>query len=422
MTPVRASIAFFVLALVVVLRADPPAAADLDRTFGIALWAGESGGLWQADAETLARRLGWPVESRTSRTSSHRLYASEDVRVLGARPYSLSFTARDGHPEGFSFIFANKGDVEGLNSRRAPGDADAARSHRRALRDYRKAIRSDAETIAANLTSLLGPPAADQVGSGPRLREAAKRWDWQGHAILLTSVRDGYTAVRILPSSDLDNLGTERLSDRELRETLAARVLRRPGGDVVLQDLPMVDQGPKGFCVPATVERTLRYLGLPADMYLLAVAGGTEAGGGTRISDILAAIDPLVRRHGRRILRESGGITLDRVARQVDAGLPILWALNTSAAIDEAISRRTAERTATGDSQAWLKVLERERRTIPALARRADEAHVCLITGYNRTTGEIAISDSWGPGYEERWITASEAAALSQGDSVVISW
>jgi hypothetical protein len=35
----------------------------------------------------------------------------------------------------------------------------------------------------------------------------------------------------------------------------------------------MVDQGPKGYCVPATFERAMRTMGIDADMYLLAMVG-----------------------------------------------------------------------------------------------------------------------------------------------------
>jgi hypothetical protein len=38
-----------------------------------------------------------------------------------------------------------------------------------------------------------------------------------------------------------------------------------------------------------------------------------------------------------------------------------------------------------------------------------------MIIGYNRETGEIAISDSWGPEFAERWLTLEEAEAISQG-------
>ncbi len=41
------------------------------------------------------------------------------------------------------------------------------------------------------------------------------------------------------------------------------------------------------------------------------------------------------------------------------------------------------------------------------------DGHICLIIGYNKKTGEIAISDSWGPHFAERWIQASQAQRVS---------
>jgi hypothetical protein len=45
-----------------------------------------------------------------------------------------------------------------------------------------------------------------------------------------------------------------------------------------------------------------------------------------------------------------------------------------------------------------------------------------MIIGYNKETGEIAVSDSWGPEFEERWVTAAEATAVSQGVFQVVSY
>ena len=66
------------------------------------------------------------------------------------------------------------------------------------------------------------------------------------------------------------------------------------------------------------------------------------------------------------------------------------------------------------------------RRPVPGLAARrfrVDRAsgHVCMIIGHNKQTGEIAVSDSWGPEYAERWVTPEEARAVSQGTFQVIN-
>ena len=45
---------------------------------------------------------------------------------------------------------------------------------------------------------------------------------------------------------------------------------------------------------------------------------------------------------------------------------------------------------------------------------------MCMIIGYNEATGELCVSDSWGPQYAERWITMEEANAITQNDLTVI--
>ena len=56
------------------------------------------------------------------------------------------------------------------------------------------------------------------------------------------------------------------------------------------------------------------------------------------------------------------------------------------------------------------------------LGKNIQTAHVCLITGYNEDTGEIAVSDSWGPEFEERWISVEHAEQVSQGTFYLINF
>ena len=102
-----------------------------------------------------------------------------------------------------------------------------------------------------------------------------------GHAFLLAAPKDEYVALRILSVKSADEGGRSRVTDAELFARAKTRVDRRPNGDVILKDIPMVNQGPKGYCVPATWERAMRSMGVPADMYVLAMAGQSGAGGGT---------------------------------------------------------------------------------------------------------------------------------------------
>jgi len=49
---------------------------------------------------------------------------------------------------------------------------------------------------------------------------------------------------------------------------------------------------------------------------------------------------------------------------------------------------------------------------------------ICLIIGYNAQSGEIAISDSWGPKYAERWIPLPDMQSVSRSAAGmnVIRW
>ena len=51
----------------------------------------------------------------------------------------------------------------------------------------------------------------------------------------------------------------------------------RKGGDVFIKGIPMVDQGPKGYCVVASTQRLMEYYGVPADQHQIAQIAGSDA-------------------------------------------------------------------------------------------------------------------------------------------------
>ena len=408
------------LASVGILQAAAPSVSQINEAAGMPLFS-EAQTLWEEDADVVAKRLRIPVESRTPRDASYRLYPREDARLFGRRPHSIALSAQDGKPAALNIVFSNKGDSFGQTVRTGPGQRPPRASQM--LRDYRRAITEDDKALEEIFERLLGPGEAARTGEGTRLKERAIRRDWNGHSFLLVSVRDEYVALRILPPESLDEgRRAQRVPDDVIRARLAERVERRPNGDMVIRDIPMVDQGPKGFCVPATMERMLRHLGIPSDMYLLAMAANTDPGGGTVVDDVIAAVRQTAQRHGRRVANVSGRPDPSVLAPWIEAGIPVLWAINTSMSIDNLINERTSERREVTDWAAWKESLKLARREARKLAREADEGHVCLITGFNAETGEIALSDSWGPGYEERWITEEEAQEISQGSMAVVAW
>ncbi|MEM9481724.1 MAG: hypothetical protein AAGA58_18900, partial [Verrucomicrobiota bacterium] len=256
--------------------------------------------LWSDDPDEVAKRLQWPQESRTPRQSSFRRYPRADYRFLGARPYSAVLYGQEGKVTSVSIVFANKGDLFG-----SVGGAEAHFDKEDEIPDdaeelLEKAMENDEARIGAALSSVLGESDSQRFGEG-KTRTRVERWDWEGHSFLLTALEGEYVGLQIQPTAVADAGGkTARVSDADVRARIRANVERRDNGDVIIANLPMVDQGPKGYCVPATFERCMRYLDVPADMYLLAMAGQSGLGGGTSPELLIRSIGSDVKRKGRR--------------------------------------------------------------------------------------------------------------------------
>jgi hypothetical protein len=396
----------------------------LNNLIGIALFSDTN--LWDDTDAVTAKRLGLPQESRTSQQASFRVYPDATARLLGARPYSVALYGASGTVAYLSIVFANKGDIEGLS---VGGDRTSTRADTRtraaALKTYQSKIRADAKTIEQALSGMLGKPTTLWFGEGSRdTTERSMRWNAGMHSILLSSPKDEYVAVRIVPRTLADNMGrAERIDDSSLRTMLAGRVQHRDNGDVVITDIPMVDQGPKGYCVPATWERYLRFIGIPADMYVLAMAGETGAGGGTYLNAMEDNVKQLVTRHGRRIVVIHKVPKIRFISDSIDKGIPLMWTLGVPRAFYVGqLLKRARERRSVTDWPAWKKTLQARRVSADSLRDRISAAHICMVIGYNKTTGEIAFSDSWGRGYEERWMTEVEAETIGGPYLTAITW
>jgi hypothetical protein len=183
----------------------------------------------------------------------------------------------------------------------------------------------------------------------------------------------------------------------------------------------MVNQGPKGYCVPATFERYLRYMQIPADMYILAMAGQTEIGGGTSLSAIIASIEGYIPSQSRTMKQLNKPIKIRTIQKYIDQGLPMIWTMFSSNAYNQYANQRTQQRESVTDWETWAKDTQTSARATE-LSKDIMSAHACMIIGYNKATGEIAVSDSWGPAYKKRWISAEQAEQVSQGSIYLVSF
>lgn len=370
---------------------------EMNDLFGTDLWQDDL--LWDDPTAAAAERMKMKKESKTDFMENHRAYPLGKEKVLEEPVYTTALYGGKEHVESLSLVFLNRGDLLELNGRRRPPSAEQ--------------IEVCGTRIHDMLVSKLGEPKRDSLGKDD-LREKVWRWDWNGHAIMLSLQEGKYAALRIMPSERADHAGRiDKITDDELKERLASCVEKRDNGDVIIRNIPMVNQGPKGYCSPATWERYLRYLDIPADMYLLALAANTGDGGSTSSANMISATKNIVSTNGRKLKDINSKPSLDIVSGYVDQGLPIMWRFMSTPSFQRKANNNTAVRNG-GEPKEENDAGQKE--------DTMGGGHICLIVGYNLQTGEIAISDSWGPEYAERWVPLDEMVRVSYYYMTVIRW
>lgn len=192
---------------------------------------------------------------------------------------------------------------------------------------------------------------------------------------------------------------------------LPDNLTKSDNGDIYISTLPMVDQGDKGYCVVATVQRVFEYYGIGADMHQIAQIAEADPKRGTSTLTMAKELDKIDYRFRTRLdtigMADGGGrLTsvevkkgeyyvgdpvnerkfLKEIRSHIDRGLPLLWSLELG---------RFPEK--------------------PQLNPQASGGHMRLIIGYNDEEKEIIFSDSWGAGHEIKRINMSNAYEASRG-------
>ena len=378
----------------------------LNTALGVPLFADAS--LWDDPPAEAAARLKLRPESITRGYESWRRFFPKGSPVLDAPAYMLALRSEEGRVAELSVLFTNRGDYPAFAGRESwsiiPADA-LAEFRNRLDRDFAKAR----ALLAAALPKTETPPTPALRRAFPGELAVFVAGD---HQLVLQVLPEWHLALRIQPA---ERVAGPRLADEQLRQRLRSRITRRETGDVVLDRIPMVDQGPKGYCVPATFERLLRYSGIPADLYDLAALGGTGFGGGTNVTKLVESLERTVRQNGRRLEPLELKVTPAGLARYIDEGRPVLWSLSSTPAFNSLADAYSHQRAALSSPVA-LKAWAAERKRLgAALGPDSGSAHLCLLVGYNRATGELAFSDSWGPEFAERWLPTSAVQAVSSG-------
>ena len=390
----------------------------LDKMAGHDLFSGTPFEVRQA--QEIATALSLSQESKTKHSASWRNYTGDSYRLFGARPYSVALYAdQDGHATVLSAVYTNKGDFK---SGVGQGEAHFEGKSTADLDSLGKAMLADETAVLSAITGVLGEPKTQRFGDSRAMRRKVSRWDWNGHSLILSSQEGEYVSLSIVPLELADAGGkTAKVKDIDIRKRLVADIVKESNGDVYLGQIPMVNQGPKGYCAPATFERAMRAAGIEADMYLLAMVGKSGMGGGTSVEFLLEEVRQQVRSKGRRTKDEKvKELRVRDVKRYIDEGVPVMWTMRSLDQYNKIANANTGKRKSVTDWTKWTQDIALEAEALVKTPSEQDKHHICMIVGYNEATNELAVSDSWGASYERRWVPAPVANWASSGGLFMI--
>ncbi|MBL9152679.1 MAG: C39 family peptidase [Verrucomicrobiales bacterium] len=272
---------------------------------------------------------------------------------------------------------------------------------------------------------LCGQKIGEMLQIRPTARKAnptqgllSEGWTWisqHGMAVLehnpeANQGRPEFLRLKIAPRTAKGAIAAsfQQRSTAVKQSDLPRNVTKGEGGDIYIKGIPMVDQGPKGYCVVATAQRLFEYYGIPADQHQIAQVAGSDAEQGTSSIAMVEALGKIDYRFKTRFkiigMGSSRGLVqvdekkltigksvstddfLKALRTHIDQGIPLLWGLTLG-----------------------------EYPEIPPIAEQVSGGHMRMIIGYNDETGHLIFTDSWGAGHEMKRMTYDHAYQATHG-------
>lgn len=254
--------------------------------------------------------------------------------------------------------------------------------------------------------------------------------------------RAEFVRLEILPPEKKQGLLASAMAGSKTKFSGTAHVKKdATSGDVWIADVPMVDQGQKGYCVVASAERVMRYYGNSVDQQELAQVANTSTAGGTSSDAMFDALKKLSARLKVRVreveksdikdilklmadynraAKKANAPLIPDQGRMIDVGevynvmdTNVLKEIRTKNKADLGRFQRTVQaHIEEGTPLLWTVMLGKiPEKGIPQNAG----GHMRLIIGYNPKTEEILYSDSWGAGHELKRMPAADAWTMTTG-------
>jgi Peptidase_C39 like family len=415
----------------------------------------EPGKLWTLTAATLEsgwkeKGFKWNSEQSKDRGMIRRENWGFEVVKLTAfkgaqNVEEVAFLLKEGKLAEVSVAIWNKGDSQNADISEKDYNAIvegwSTELNRTIAPSYEDRGKDTASAARAERRMWMGKETLAQLefsGGKERLRDP-----YSGRERAGKNFQGEFIRLRLLPKpSSMIGLNASTGGTASVRRSeLAKSVVREPSGDVFIPNIPMVDQGDKGYCAVATASRVFNYYGVPADQHEMAQISGNQAGGGGTNPEEME--DAMKKISGKYKTRFQTQLDLDYNSRKYQS---FLRKYNTAAkklekkvldtdnfiyfmgGLDPDVLRAVNGQGATYDKFMGI-VRENIDKGVPVMwalqlglfpengekAKQAGGGHMRLIIGYNATKDEIIFSDSWGAGHEKKRMAAPDASAATMG-------
>ena len=320
--------------------------------------------LWDSSAENLARELQLTCDSKNDKNSWYSgNNPQKRLKLLNCNVTYVLMHGTNNKPDYFSFFFSNKGD-------NVDADTKQIFEYMRQKGTLKKTIKAESKTIKKNFERLFGKPVKLVFGEG-KVKENVNAWIYGNTTLLFSSPNNEYVNLKIISKKILSRKNNRINIKNNITAKTIKDNIKKSGKAVYINNIPMVNQGTKGYCTPAIWTRYLRYLGFYTDMYTLAKKG-TAAGGGSSSLEMKYTVNTILNSYNMKIRSIGTSIPkIKKIEKYIDQGLPLVWHMFV------------------GGSQS--------------------NAHTRLIIGYNKSDNTIAYSDSWGSGHELKWTSEHKA-------------
>jgi len=150
-----------------------------------------------------------------------------------------------------------------------------------------------------SITEKLGVEPKERESNGA-VKSISLYWKNETSAYLLefSGGKNGaeYLRIRMLPAK-----GSHRTERTANRTSLRKNVERESNGDVWISNIPMVDQGRKGYCACASAARIYQYYGRSTDQHEIAQLAGSSTQG-TTMPKMVSALTKITSKMDSRVV------------------------------------------------------------------------------------------------------------------------